>query len=196
MADLDEIAASLNVQLTTHNKTSADNSSTRTHGQRRRTWLSNESAQSDEDESKGVNRPLKEDVPTETPDKLNPSTLSTNHVDSQKGSIKGVYRPLNLFLEDLRGNPLKITQYLFQLSKHTATRITEKVTLSEIMSTLVISKDSARTGLRFLLRNKLVERTDFRAGKGGWSKYKLKNELFNELELVYEKGSIDPFEAT
>lgn len=181
MANLDEIAASLNVKLTTHNKTSAD---TKANGQKRRSWLVNETTQCSEDENKGVYRPLKEETLAETSYKPSPSTS----IDSYKGSIDPLYRPLMLSLEDLRGNPLKITQHLFQLSKNITTRITEKVTLSEIMSALVISKDSARTGLRFLLRNNLVERIDFRAGKGGWSKYKLQNELFYELELRFKRG--------
>lgn len=185
MADLDEIASSLNVKLPPHSKAPNDNGSSKATGQKRRSWLINEATQLCEEDKKGVYRPLKEEASV-----VSSNSTRSNRLDSQKGPIKGVYRPLNLSLEELRGNPLRITKYLFKLSKHTATRNTEKVTLLEIMNTLVISRDSARTGLRFLLRNKLVERTEFRAGKSGWSKYKLKIELFTELD---EKGFIDPF---
>jgi hypothetical protein len=95
----------------------------------------------------------------------------------------------------LRGNPLKITQFIFELIKKNAgiaEMNTEKVTLLEMMKSLEISKDSARTALRFLLKNKLVKRVDFHAGKYGWSKYELKKNLFDELEEAYQKGSIDP----
>jgi hypothetical protein len=146
-------------------------------------------------DSKGVYTPLNEKGSINPVYKPRLSTPNINPVYrplSSKGSIRPIIKPLDLPLNKLRGNPLKITQYIFQLLKQTSEMITEKVTLLEMMKSLELSKDSARTGLRFLLKNELVKRVDFKAGKYGWSKYEVKKSLFRELEEAYIKGSIAP----
>ncbi len=186
MANLEEISKSLNVQLNTPRLHSHDEK--KFTGYKRRAWLDNE-------ETKGVYKPLNQKGPIDGVDQPLLSTPSINPVDQphlEKGSIKGVYKPLLISLQNLRGNPLLIAQCLFELSKLENEYITKNITQSEIMKILQLSRDSARTGLRFLLKNELVKRVDFQAGKAGWSKYKLKNDLFDELNQAYKKGSISP----
>ncbi len=182
MANLDKIAESLNVKLAERatQQSSCDNAE-KLVGHKRRSWLVNE----DTDNSKG------------SIDLFDKGMLkgSINPVDQPlllKGSIDPFCKPLLISLSKLRGNPLQILQYLFELLKNKKEKITDKTTQSEIMKSLEISKDSAKTAMRFLLKNKLVERVEFQAGKMGWSKYNIKNELYNELEKAYQKGSIHP----
>ena len=175
MANLEKVAESLSVklELIKFKQMSIDsNDLEKTVGHKRRAWLP--------DTKKGSIDPIYQ------------PHLSTpfDQPLSVTGSIKGAYKPLNISLQNLRSNPLKIAQYLFELSNHDPEKITGKLTQSEIMKHLEISRDSARTGLRFLLKNTLVKRVAFQAGKAGWSKYKLKNELFEELAKTYQKGSI------
>jgi hypothetical protein len=190
MANLEEIAKSLNVKLTIPKLHSHDEK--KVIGYKRRAWLDNE-------ETTGVYRPLNKKGSIDGVDQPLLSTPSINPVDQpllEKGSIKGVYKPLLISLQNLRGNPLLIAQCLFELSKFDNKHITKNITQSEIMKLLQLSRDSARTGLRFLLKNELIKRVDFQPGKTGWSKYKLKNDLFDELDRAYKKGSISPIKKT
>ena len=190
MANLEEIAKSLNVKLNIPKLHSHDEK--KVIGYKRRAWLENE-------ETKGVYRPLKEKGFIDGVDQPLLSTPSINPVDQpllERGSIKGVYKPLLISLKNLRGNPLLIAQCLFELSKFDNGHITKNITQSEIMKILQLSRDSARTGIRFLLKNELIKRVDFQPGKAGWSKYKLKNDIFDELDGAYKKGAISPIKKT
>ena len=190
MANLEKIAESLNINLFKNNLN--------THkptGIKRRAWLPENILPED----KGVYKPLLEKG------SINP--LEKGSIDPfQKGSINPIDQPLydkgsidpfkslNITLEKLRGNPLKIAQYLFERLKDNSNRITDKVTQTDLIKNLGISKDSTKTGMKFLLKTNALKRVDFKIGKGGWSKYKLKDKLFEEFTTAYEKGSIDPFQ--
>ena len=114
----------------------------------------------------------------------------------EKGSIKGVYRPPFIGLPDLRSNPLKLVYFLFELTKehedNTNQYETRRVKLKEIMQCIDISKDSARTALRFLLKQGLIHRVEFRNGRMGWSRYEIKKTLYEEIMNTHKRGSIDP----
>ena len=62
-----------------------------------------------------------------------------------------------------------------------------------MMLNINISKDSARTALRFLLKQKFIERIEFQPGSLGWSRYKLNKDIYEDLERGLLKGSITPF---
>jgi hypothetical protein len=183
MAELEKIAESLNIKLTNLQKKPSDHAlDKKSVGQKRRAWLIDE----EKSNEKGSINPVHK------------TDLSIGFINSiyrpllEKGSIKGVYKPLLISLQNLRGNPFKIIQYLFELSRNQDEKITEKTTHSQIMKKLEISKDSAKTAIRFLLKNKLIERVNFQIGKMGWSKYRIKKDLYDELEKAYLKGSINP----
>jgi len=183
MADLEKIAESLNIKLSNLQEKKLDHArSEQSIGQKRRAWLID---QEKNDEKGSMNLFNKTDLSIGFINSINRPLL-------EKGSIKGVYKPLLISLQNLRSNPLKIIQYLFELSRNQDEKITGKTTQSEIMKNLEISKDSAKTAIRFLLKNKLIERVNFQIGKMGWSKYKIKKELYNELEEAYKNGSINP----
>ena len=121
-------------------------------------------------------------------------TKKTRISDDEKGFIDTVYKPEFLCFADLRSNPLRLFLYLYELTKtNSADFRSPRVKLREIMIQLDISKDSARTALRFLLKQNFIERIEFQPGQLGWSRYKLKEEICNELEEAIIKGSITPF---
>ncbi|AYK03142.1 hypothetical protein [Legionella sainthelensi] len=103
-----------------------------------------------------------------------------------KNNIKVFKR--EICFEDLRSNPLQLFYYLYKLAKIENNNFkTPRIRLKDIMIFLNISKDSARTALRFLLKNALIKRIDFQAGKMGWSKYQLSSKIWNELEKSLSK---------
>lgn len=121
---------------------------------------------------------------------------SSHKVDnnSLKGSIDSIYKPKLLKFEDLRSNPLQLFRYLHYLAKNNNDNYkTPRVKLRDMMLYINISKDSARTALRFLLKQKFIERIEFQAGVLGWSKYQLRETICNELESAIKKGVIEPF---
>jgi hypothetical protein len=189
MANLEEIAKSLNVTLSKPIEKSRS-------AYKRRPWLEDLDQDQIKSDVKSSYNLFKDKGSIDPLSKRGLSTGFINPVDQpliQKGSIKGVYRPLKVSLDKLRGNPLRIVKYIFELSKFDIKKITGKMTQTEIIKKLQISRDSARTGIRFLIKNALVERMEFKPGKTGWSKYKLKESIFDEIDQAYIKGSIDPF---
>ena len=206
MASLDKLASLMNVDMN-----DASNLKSRQTelvvGQKRRAWivqsenehLDNTSISSEISNEispqKGVYRPLNEKGSINRVHQSDSSTGFINRIDQhedKKGFINRVSNPLNLTLENLRGNPLKIIQYLFAIATYEGECTTRKVTLSELMQALEISRDSARTGLRFLLKNNLLVRINFQPGKTGWSQYSIKKSLFLEITDAQKKGSINP----
>jgi len=97
-----------------------------------------------------------------------------------------------LSLAMLRSNPLKIAQYIFELSKEELNNTTKQITRSEIMKELNLSKESVKTAISFLLKNSVLDRVAFQVGKNGWSVYKLKANFFNEIKTAYQTKTIAP----
>ena len=158
-------------------------------GQKRRAWLEDDVEQSEN--VKGVHKPG-----SSTP--LDKGVMKgVDHCGSStpldKGVMNGVYEPGCLFFDDLRSNPLQLILFLFSITKDTEDYSTRRVTLKEIMEAIDISKDSARTALRFLLKRLLIARIEFKEGRLGWSRYALKTSLFKEIETRILKGDIPPF---
>jgi hypothetical protein len=196
MADLKKLASLLNVDIPIETKKENEVQPKPT-GQRRRAWLLEQDDQKEQNvaSSKGVYDPL---IEKGSINQVNQPRLSISPINSidqplnQKGAIKEAYTPLLLKFSDLRSNPLKLILFLFDISKDEDGKVTKKITQTKIQKTLNLSRDSARTALRFLLKNKLIERVNYKNGKAGWSQYSIKNELFEEIRIGIDKGSIDP----
>jgi hypothetical protein len=140
---------------------------------------------------KGVDKPGLSTGFINTIDQQGLSTGLINRVDKrglETLSINSVHKPLLKFA-DLRSNPLSLIHYFYRLTIQNDGVVTRRVKMSEIMLELHLSKDSARTALRFLLKNSLIKRVGYQIGKLGWSQYALEENLFNEMK---EKGSINP----
>lgn len=117
--------------------------------------------------------------------------------EDSKGSMNQVYKPELLCFADLRSNPLQLFRFLFELSNSADDNYqTPRVKLRDMMLNINVSKDSARTALRFLLKQKFIERIEFQPGNLGWSRYQLNENICKELERGLSKGSITPFGAS
>lgn len=199
MASLEKIAALMKVDITDTEKNTNDNNK-KSIGQRRRAWLPQDSniSSNETPQQKEAYRPLIEKGSIKPIDKTVLSNPLINLFDQplkNKGAIKEVDRPLSISLKDLRGNPLKIIRFLFTLINREENNITHRVTMTDALQSLGISKDSARTGFRFLLKNKLIERVNFKIGKKGWSQYQINKSLFEEITDAVLKGSMEPFQT-
>lgn len=177
MADLKNLADSLNVKINFEKPT----------GKKRRSWLMEDSNKTDQkisvykpDNKTGSINPVYEQDLNRSMDPID-----------QPNSLNRVYKPLNLSLKNIRGNPMKIAQYFFELSRDQLHHYTPKITRSKITNDLNISINSLKTALKFLLKNCLIERVCSISGKAGYSQYKLKDSLFEEIKIFYKTGSIN-----
>jgi hypothetical protein len=135
-------------------------------GRKRRTWL---------------NKNEKDFVNHQSVNTVNAQQVSTIEQDESKNNLSLVF---------LRSNPLKIAQYIFEMSVNEINNITKPINSLEIVKLLQISKNSIKTAISFLIKNFILERINFQTGKNGWSTYKLKTIFFNEIKKAYQNGTI------
>ncbi|RNC76867.1 hypothetical protein DA717_13500 [Piscirickettsiaceae bacterium NZ-RLO2] len=96
---------------------------------------------------------------------------------------------LGLTFSRLRGNPLNLIFYLHERAS-SRNFTTEKITQLEVIDSLNISRESARTALRFLLKNSLITRIDFQAGRSGWSIYSIDEKIFEEISRSRQENNV------
>src|SRR3989338_9700150 len=153
MAKLEEMATLLNVEMDLKNfDTEPSNKQKKVHGKKRRAWLDDNNSKKNEqkpvDNQKGSINPVYKP-------RLSTPFINFVYRPLIKNGSKGVYRPLFIDLDNLRGNTLRILLFLYGMTKQKKKRITKNVTFLEIGKNLEISRDSIKTGLRFLLRKKI-----------------------------------------
>ena len=169
MTDVTKIAESLGVTigLNLDNKKPSIEKKEVFFGRKRRAWLDNN-----------------EEAFTENTQNKKDNFLSQ--------SIKKDGQSIGLSLSSLRGNPLKTAQYIFELSINEINNTTKALTRTEIIKSLELSKESVRTAVKFLIKNFILERVNFQVGKNGWSTYKLKANIVDELKMAYQTNTIAP----
>jgi predicted DNA-binding transcriptional regulator len=186
MARLDDLMPELKND-TSDQKKPKNNELSMLTGKKRRAWL----VDSNEDNSVTHEKGSIEHI--YKPE--SPSRIAVVGAPLSKGAMNRVYKPDSLCFADLRSNPLQLFRYLYGLTQGAGDNYkTPRVKLREMMLHISISKDSARTALRFLLKQKFIERIEFQPGHLGWSRYQLNEKICNELEMAISKGSIQPFE--
>lgn len=122
-------------------------------------------------------------------------SLQPTRIEIPKGAMNQAYKPVSLCFADLRSNPLQLFRFLYELMlRENDNYQTPRVKLREMMLNIGVSKDSARTALRFLLKQKFIARIEFQPGHLGWSKYQLNENICNELKKAISIGSINPFD--
>ncbi|ALA26703.1 hypothetical protein [Piscirickettsia salmonis] len=161
---LDELAKKVGVDLS--EKKTPKKSTNRFVARRRRGWT--------EEDEDGIKQ---ETIPSpdtnKSKDKL--KKLATPKV----GEAENIKTP-SLAFKNLRGNPLSLIYYLHEKSS-SKTFITEKITQRGVIESINISRESAKTALRFLLKNSLIVRVEFQPGRAGWSIYSIDKSLFQEI---------------
>lgn len=185
MARLEDLLPELKDDTLSQSKLS-EVSSVNITGKKRRAWLVESADEKEMSKSKGsMNRIDKHDSL--------PPIKSV--LENTKKQITKMYSPQSLCFRDLRSNPLQLFHFLYTLmQKENDDYKTPRVRLRDMMLNINISKDSARTALRFLLKQNFIERIEFQPGQLGWSKYRLNKEICNELNAEISKGRKSPFE--
>lgn len=110
--------------------------------------------------------------------------LETNR---KQESIKPIVMPIItkqsiLFLVGLQREALL---FLYQECKRIRSEITGAITLDRLGEHVCASQDVVKTTLRRLEKKGYVERVDFKNGRGGWTRYKMPDKVYQEI-LVME----------
>ncbi|WP_131795807.1 hypothetical protein [Fluoribacter gormanii] len=106
----------------------------------------------------------------------------TKEAMDKKGAINPFDKPHSIGFYELRGNPRQMFIYLHSKNQGINVYETGRVKLREMALALNISRESARTAMRFLLKQQLISRVDFKVGQMGWSRYQLQKKACEDLE--------------
>ena len=97
-----------------------------------------------------------------------------------------------LFLVGLQREALL---FLYQECKRTRSETTGAITLDRIGEQICASQDVVKTTLRRLEKKGYVERVDFKNGRGGWTRYKMPDKVYQEIlimesDLFFSQGIV------
>ena len=81
-----------------------------------------------------------------------------------------------------------IVIYLYENCKIALGRTTTPIALENISTSLKTSSGSIKTTLQRLESKKIINRIEFKNGRGGWSRYELSEDIYREL-LQYDTGN-------
>ena len=103
---------------------------------------------------------------------------------TKRGTKEGSgYLPSNILptVSSLVGLQRKITFAIYQSCKLNGGNITPTMTLEHLALTIGTKKSIAKTTINRLKKKKYVEVASFKAGRGGWIKYKLPQNVYVDL---------------
>lgn len=81
-----------------------------------------------------------------------------------------------------------IVIYLYENCKIALGRTTTPIALENISASLKTSSGSVKTTLQRLESKKIINRIEFKNGRGGWSRYELSEDIYREL-LQHDTGN-------
>ncbi len=113
-------------------------------------------------------------------------TQPDTHSDTNR--TQTAHKPdTNLRFSSLVGLQREVAIFIYRACQFVRAQVTDPLTLEHISASLKIRIGSAKTTLRRLEEKEILERVEFKAGRGGWSKYRLPESIFREM-LQHETG--------
>lgn len=115
-----------------------------------------------------------------------PDTLrDTNRTQTSNKSDTG------LAFTQLVGLQRKVLLFIYRSCQIARSRTTEPLTLEHLAKSLSIRTGSVKTTLRRLEEKQCIYRSDFKNGRGGWSRYELPNYIFNAVLQLETEHKLD-----
>ena len=93
----------------------------------------------------------------------------------------------NSGFSSLVGLQREVAIFVYRACQYARAQVTDPLTLEHVSTSLKIRIGSVKTTLRRLEEKTILERVEFRTGRGGWSKYRLPEAIFREM-LQLETG--------
>ena len=104
----------------------------------------------------------------------------TNKEQTKNNHIK-IEHKKEISIEELVGLQREALAFLYQECKKTCSEKTCIVRLDNIVNHIKTNQDTAKTTLKRLIQKGFVERISFKNGRGGWTKYKIDDNIFQEM---------------
>ncbi len=122
-------------------------------------------------------KPLK----TQTEHKLNTqlnTTFDTNRIQTE-------HKPhTNCLISTLIGLQRKVLFFIYNSCKKSRSNTSEPLSVEYVSSFINIKEGSVKTTLSRLIEKKILVRSTFKNGRGGWSSYEIPEAIFKELILL------------
>jgi predicted transcriptional regulator len=80
---------------------------------------------------------------------------------------------------------------IYKDSKISRVKVTDPITLEYLSDQLKASKNSIKTTLKRLEKKELIIRNAFKNGRGGWTKYELPNDVYQEIMLLESQDKLE-----
>lgn len=136
----------------------------------------------------GYNKTGKEDRVSETGHK--PDTQPDTK-DDTNWTQTGNKPDTNLAFTQLVGLQRKVLLFIYRSCQIARSRTTEPLTLEHIAKSLNIRTGSVKTTLRRLEEKECICRSDFKNGRGGWSRYELATHVFTAVLQLETEHKLD-----
>ncbi len=98
----------------------------------------------------------------------------------------------NFFFEELVGLQRNVLVHIFEMCVRTGSRTTPSVAISNLAIALETTVSAGRKAIQRLEEKGFIIRGAFKDGRGGWTKYELKEEVYKTLLLDNRTGKLEP----
>lgn len=98
----------------------------------------------------------------------------------------------NVFFEELVGLQRNVLVHIFEMCVRTGSRTTPPVAISNLAIALETTVSAGRKAIQRLEEKGFIVRGAFKDGRGGWTKYELKEEVYKTLLLDNRTGKLEP----
>lgn len=98
----------------------------------------------------------------------------------------------NIFFEELVGLQRNVLVHIFEMCVRTGSRTTPPVAISNLAIALETTVSAGRKAIQRLEEKGFIVRGAFKDGRGGWTKYELKEEVYKTLLLDNRTGKLEP----
>jgi hypothetical protein len=112
---------------------------------------------------------------------------SANKVGAKPRAKKTVFFPLS----KITGQQKTLLVFLYQECKKARMENTEALTLEYISSCTGIAKIVVKNALQRLEYKNCITRKGYKNGRGGWTKYELRDDIFNDFLLIEKDNKLD-----
>jgi len=98
----------------------------------------------------------------------------------------------NVFFEELVGLQRNVLIHIFEMCVRKGSRTTPPVAISNLASALETTVSAGRKAVQRLEEKGFIVRGAFKDGRGGWTKYELKEEIYKSLLLDNRMAKLEP----
>jgi len=110
--------------------------------------------------------------------------------EEQKGNKRGIKRVTKISFSLLTGLQRAIAVFIYHECKKLRSKITDPLTREYIAIQLNSDKNTIKTSILRLEEKKIIRRVDCKIGRGGWLKFELFSDVYDEIFQCEESNNL------